>query len=200
VKTLPTTDRGRATLERILDAASELFYQRGIRATGLEHVVEASGTGKGQLYHYFASKHDLVLAVIDRQIEIVLEAQQPLLGTIASAADLHAWADLVVELHAVGDGPARCPLGALAAELAEDDPLAREALRRGFARWHDELAEGLRRMRSVGELPPQADPDALAEGLLAAYQGGLVLAQVRGNLDPLRSALDLALTGFQRPR
>jgi TetR/AcrR family transcriptional repressor of nem operon len=196
VKTLPTTDRGRATLERILDAASELFYHRGIHATGLEHVVEASGTGKGQLYHYFASKHDLVLAVIDRQIELVLDAQQPLLGTIATGADLRAWADLVVELHAAGDSPARCPLGALAAELAEDDPLAREALRRGFARWRDELARGLRRMRAVGELRAQADPDTLAEGLLAAYEGGLVLSQVRGDLDPLRAALDLALAGF----
>ena len=68
VSTRPTTDRGRATRERILEAASELFYRQGVTATGLDQVVTASGTGKGQLYHYFADKRELVHAVIERQI------------------------------------------------------------------------------------------------------------------------------------
>ena len=195
LKTVPTTDRGRATLERILDAATELFYRQGITATGLDAVIAASGTGKGQLYHYFASKRDLVLAVIDRQIELILAAQEPVLGTVTTRADLRRWADLLVSLNADSDSPARCPLGALAVELAEDDPLARDALREGFVRWRGEIAAAMRRVQSDGELRAGADPDALAEGMLAAYQGGLVLAQAHGTIAPLRAALDLALAG-----
>jgi hypothetical protein len=48
-------------------------------------------------------------------------------------------------------------------------------------------------MQDRGELPSEADPDERASGLLAAYQGGLVLAQASGDTAPLRHALDLAL-------
>jgi AcrR family transcriptional regulator len=188
----PTTDRGRATREQILDAASELFYRQGVTATGLDQIAGASGTGKGQLYHYFAGKRDLTHAVIERQIAAVLAAQQPRLDALATCADLRAWADDLIAAYASGDHPLRCPLGALAAELAEGDAQAREALACGFARWTQALAAGLRRMR---ELPPSAEPERLATALLSAYQGGLLLSQVHGDLEPLRAALDVALQG-----
>jgi hypothetical protein len=46
-----------------------------------------------------------------------------------------------------------------------------------------------------GEPVASADPRRLATALLSAYQGGLLLAQVRGELSPLRDALDVALRG-----
>jgi len=188
----PTTDRGRATREQILDAASELFYRQGVTATGLDQIAGASGTGKGQLYHYFDGKRDLTHAVIERQIAAVIAAQQPRLDALATRADLRAWADDLIAAYATRDHPLRCPLGALAAELAEGDTQAREALAHGFARWTQALATGLRRMH---ELPPSADPERLATALLSAYQGGLLLSQVHGDLAPLRMALDVALQG-----
>lgn len=182
----PSTDRGRATRERILDAASELFHRQGVGATGLEEVIAASGTGKGQLYHYFAGKRALVHAVVDRQIATVLAAQQTRLEQLSGPADLRAWAAELVAAYAEGDHPVRCPLGALVAELAEGDPEARAALDRGFARWADALAAGLRRAGV-------AAPERHATALLAAYQGGLLLSQARGDLAPLRTALDAAV-------
>jgi AcrR family transcriptional regulator len=189
VRAAPATVRGRATLDRILDAAALLFYEQGVRATGLEQIIAASSTGKGQLYHYFDGKGDLVLAVIERQIDRVLAAQQPLLRELTSAAAIDAWLDLLVQLHANGDHPVRCPLGALAAELAENDPAAREALSAGLRRWSGQIADGLRIIQSRGGLDPGADCDALADATLAAYQGGVLLAQAHGTLQPLRAAL-----------
>jgi TetR/AcrR family transcriptional repressor of nem operon len=191
----PTTDRGRATREQILEAASELFYRQGVTATGLDQIVAASGTGKGQLYHYFAGKRDLTHAVIERQIASIMADQQPRLDALATPADLRRWADALVEGYAEGDHPLRCPLGALAAELAESDPDARDALERGFGRWTEALAAGLTRLQAQGELPASADPARLAGALLSAYQGGLLLAQVRGDASPLRDALEVALRG-----
>jgi TetR/AcrR family transcriptional regulator, transcriptional repressor for nem operon len=185
---VPTTDRGRATRERILDAASELFHRRGVGATGLDQVIAASATGKGQLYHYFADKRALVHAVVDRQIATVLAGQQARLAGLAAPADLRAWADELVTAYQEADHPVRCPLGALVAELAEGDPEARAALAAGFGRWADALAAGLRRAGV-------AAPERQATALLAAYQGGLLLSQARGDLEPLRTALDAALTG-----
>jgi TetR/AcrR family transcriptional regulator, transcriptional repressor for nem operon len=192
MKTVPSTDRGRATLARIIDTASTLFYRQGVRATGLDQIIEISQTGKGQLYHYFADKADLVLAVIQRQVDEVIEAQEPLLADLDSWADIDAWLVVLIDLHEGSEDPVRCPLGALAAELAEGDPTARAALAEGFGRWTDLIAAGLRRVRDDGGLRPGADPDALAQGALAAYQGGLLLAQVEGSLVPLHAALDTA--------
>jgi AcrR family transcriptional regulator len=188
VSVAPSTDRGRATRERILDAASRLFYRQGVGATGLDQVIAASGTGKGQLYHYFSDKRALVHAVIDRQIATVLAAQELRLAQLATGEDLRAWADELVTAYAQADHPVRCPLGALVAELAEGDPAARAALERGFARWAAALAAGLRRAGV-------AEPERHATALLAAYQGGLLLSQARGDLDPLRMALDAAIAG-----
>src|ERR1700681_2886246 len=46
--------------ERILEAASDLFYRHGIRAVGVEAIAEAAGTNKMTLYRHFASKDELV--------------------------------------------------------------------------------------------------------------------------------------------
>src|SRR3954447_22203911 len=132
---LPSTDRGRATRERILDAASELFYRQGVGATGLDQVIAASATGKGQLYHYFADKRALIHAVVERQVDTVIAAQQARLEQLSGPADVRAWAGELVAAYRDADHPVRCPLGALVAELAEGDPEARAALDAGFGRW-----------------------------------------------------------------
>ena len=168
----PTTDRGRATREQILEAASELFYRQGVTATGLEQIVAAWGKN-GQLYHYFGGKRDLTHAVIERQVSSIMADQQPRLDALATRADLRAWADALMDSYAGGDHPLRCPIGALAVELA-NDPEARDALERGFGRWSEALAAGLARLHDHGELAASADPRRLATALLSAYQGGLL--------------------------
>ena len=194
MSTVPTTAKGRATVERILDAACVLFARQGVRATTLDQVGALSRTGRGQLYRYFGSRSDLVAAVVQRQVERVLEAQQPLLGSIAAAADVRAWCAAAATAYA-DDDPLRCPIGSLVHELVEDDGDAAQALAEGFGRWRTALAEGLRRVQRAGELAPGADPDALATALLAAYQGGVLLAAATGDRRVLRHALDAVVSG-----
>ena len=53
--------------QRILDTASTLFYERGVRAVGVDLVVEASGVAKTSLYRHFRTKDDLVVAFLERE-------------------------------------------------------------------------------------------------------------------------------------
>ncbi len=53
--------------EKILDAAFALFYKGGIHATGVDRVVEEAGVTRMTLYRHFPSKHELVLAVLNRR-------------------------------------------------------------------------------------------------------------------------------------
>ena len=55
--------------EKILIAASELFYSQGIRATGVDAIAKAANTTKMSLYKYFPSKDALVLAFLRKRDE-----------------------------------------------------------------------------------------------------------------------------------
>ena len=189
------TTRGRATRDRIVQAAAALIYQRGVAGTSLDDVRAVTATSKSQLYHYFADKSALVRAVIELQVEQVLAAQQAELDSVDSMAGLRRWGERVLAHN--GKDARGCPLGRLASELADSDPAARASLTAGFARWQGRLAAGLEAMRKHGALDPDADPQALALGLLAAVQGGLLLAQATRSDAPLRMALDLALDSVE---
>jgi AcrR family transcriptional regulator len=72
----PKTRRGQASRGRIVEAAADLMFTRGVRGTGLDDVLTATGVGKGQFYHYFPNKEALVRAVIARQAERILDGQR----------------------------------------------------------------------------------------------------------------------------
>jgi TetR/AcrR family transcriptional regulator, transcriptional repressor for nem operon len=184
------TKKGAETRGRIVGAAAELIFERGVAGTGMEDIKERAGVSSSQLYHYFADKQALVHAVIAHQSDAVLAAQEPLLGKLDSLDALRAWRDRAVaiekQLHCKGG----CPIGALAGELAEVDSAARADIAAGFARWEGAIAKGVEAMHERGELPAETDPDRLALAMLAAHQGGLVLTQVRRDPAPLEAALD----------
>jgi AcrR family transcriptional regulator len=75
-------DRGRATRERVIRAATELFAAHGYDGTSTEAVLQASGVSRGSLYHHFANKEALFLAVLEAMQERVAE------GLAVAAADL----------------------------------------------------------------------------------------------------------------
>ena len=68
VKPQPETksQKGAATRDQILDAASRLIHVHGYQSTSLDDVLRESGVGKGNFYYYFKSKEDLGYAIIDR--------------------------------------------------------------------------------------------------------------------------------------
>ncbi|MGW4490168.1 TetR/AcrR family transcriptional regulator [Amycolatopsis sp. NPDC004368] len=57
------------SVDRILDAAAELFYLHGLRGVGVEQVIERSGVAKSTLYVHFRTKEDLVAAYLRRTDE-----------------------------------------------------------------------------------------------------------------------------------
>jgi len=175
-----------------VDAAADLMYASGVAGTSLDAVMAASGTSKSQLYHYFADKDDLVAAVIALQTERVLQSQEPQLHHLDSMPGLRAWADAVVASQARQECVGGCPVGSLAAELA-DSPRARTLLAASFEQWESFLVAGFTAMQERGELVPDVDPHDLATSVMAALQGGLLLADITRTTRPLRLALDLAL-------
>src|SRR6267154_4004607 len=151
------TARGVATRSRIVEAAADLIYAHGVERTSLDDVMAASGVSKSQLYHYFADKDALVLEVIARQTERILDAQRPHLEALDSLSALKAWRDAFVRLNKAAQYRG-CPLGSLASELASDSEPARKRLAESFSMWGNRIESGLVKMRERGELGASADP------------------------------------------
>src|SRR5881296_3688317 len=179
----PATAKGRATRERILQAAAELIAEKGAAGMSLDDVRARTGASRSQLYHYFEDRDDLVRAVIDVTTDALIDVQGELLAHLDSWAGIERWFDALVELQAERQAAGGCPIGSLAGQLAEHDPQARTAIAAGLERWEAHLRDGLTRMRTRGKLRKDADPAALATATMASIQGGLLLTQIRR--DPL---------------
>jgi TetR/AcrR family transcriptional regulator, transcriptional repressor for nem operon len=184
------TTKGRATRERIVRAASELMLECGVARTTIEDIQEAAGVSTSQMYHYFANKGDLVAAVIDRQTDHVLGRQESELHRVDSIEALHRWRNMMVDVMRGHGCVGGCPIGSLASELSDADPLARASLARAFAQWEALIREGLAAVAARGELPPGLSVDRMALAMLSGVQGGLLLSQVRRDTSPLEAAVD----------
>jgi TetR/AcrR family transcriptional repressor of nem operon len=184
------TAKGRATRERIVRAASALMLERGVARTTIEDIQQAANVSTSQMYHYFGDKGDLVAAVIDLQSNQVLGGQQLELHRVDSIAALVRWRNTLVDVMRGRACVGGCPIGSLASELSETDPLARARLARAFARWEALIRDGLAAIAARGELPPGVDVDRMALATLAGVEGGLLLSQVRRDTGPLEAAVD----------
>jgi len=183
----PSTRRGRASRERIVERAAELFAERGIAATSVDEVLAAAGAGKGQFYHYFRGRDELAAAGVGYRCAQVVAGLTQALGSVSTLAELEqALAGFTAGFEQAG--MPGCPIGTLAAEVADRNEDARLQAAAGFDAWERLLAGALERMRQRGELRADAAPAVLATGLLASLEGGMVLSQARKDMTSLRVA------------
>src|SRR6266699_2036748 len=188
----PMTRRGRASRERIVERAAELFAERGIAAVSVDEVLAAAGAGKGQFYHYFRSRDELAAAAVGFRCAQVVAGLGEALGGVSSLVGLEqALAGLVTGFEQ--SGMPGCPIGTLATEVAGRNEDARIQAAAGFDAWEQLLEDALERMRQRGELRADAGPAALATGLLASIEGGMVLSQARKDMTSLRVAVEAGL-------
>ena len=109
----PMTRRGRASRDRIVERAAELFAERGIAADSVDEVLAAAGAGKGQFYHYFRGRDELAEAAVGFRCAQVVAGLTEALGGVSSLAGLEqALAGFMAGFEQ--SGLPGCPIGTLA--------------------------------------------------------------------------------------
>jgi AcrR family transcriptional regulator len=168
--------------QRILDAASELFYQNGIRATGVATIISHAGVAKATFFHHFPAKSDLVIAWLQQpasrwfdRIRAELDAT-----TQSPASRLLSFFDLLGEWFAQDDFR-----GCAFQNAAAETPEAAHALRQATHDYALEIQHYLRRTAKDAGL---SNPAGIAEQLHLLAQGAIATAVATRSREAARVA------------
>jgi AcrR family transcriptional regulator len=139
----------RAKNEAILDAASDVIFERGLGAP-LDEVARRAGVSKQTIYNHYGSKGDLLRALIERRSKTI-SAPLELPGAEAMPVEtLAAYAEALLRTIMIDRGVALIRL--MIAGAGQDTELANTALPGGFRGARHRLTDFLRREASVGRL------------------------------------------------
>jgi TetR/AcrR family transcriptional repressor of nem operon len=192
------TEKGTATRLRIVRTAADLFHKKGVVATSPDEIIEASGTGKGQFYHYFKNKDGLVHEVLSVYLSAIEKGLTPVNYDIRSWADLEKWFFDHLELQTTFSMTRGCPFGTIGNGVTEDDELIRVDLMRIFDTVRGKLSAFFIMEKARGRLMPEADETKLAEFCLATVQGAMLMGKIRRDADVVEVTMRQALEHLKR--
>ncbi|KIR65057.1 TetR/AcrR family transcriptional regulator [Micromonospora haikouensis] len=160
-----------ARRQQILDAARRCFLRDGFHRTSMQDVIAEAGLSVGAVYRYFPSKNDLITAIAQ---SVVGGADQVFAGLTATDPPLPLVEALDRALTYV-DGQAGpdgiLPLALQVWSEAQRDPALAEFVRATYDRLRGHFAVLAARARETGELPPDADPEAVGAALFGLIPG-----------------------------
>lgn len=186
------------TRERLVETARDLFLVQGYNATGIAQILKMSDTNSGSLYHYFPTKEDLLLAVLEwYRDNIYVGLLKPVYDRIDDPIErifgvLDGYRQLVTML----EFEYGCPIGNLALELSNSHPIARNLIRENFENWLVSIQENLVQARN--RLPENTDTKALALFTLTVMEGAVMLAKTYRTVEPFDTAVSQLRDHYDR--
>ncbi len=167
-----------AARQRLLEVASKLFYQEGIRAIGVDTIAQQSGVGKPTLYRHFSTKNDLIAAYLEQEDSMHWRWFDEVIALHAGSPkeQLLAWFQACAQRMSE-PGFRGCPFLNALAEIAEPDhPAHRRAV--------EHERELRKRLAHLSQQAGARDPLALADQLLLILNGALTSASLFGETSP----------------
>ncbi|MGJ8527883.1 TetR/AcrR family transcriptional regulator [Maritalea sp.] len=177
--------KGELTRERLIAVAAELFQAKGYQAIGLNEICTVGGLPKGSMYYHFPKgKEEIAVAVIEAsklEIGANIEAARGMAASVDQFVDLlngHFSQNL-----SGSDFTKGCPITTINLEMASESESIRKACDAAFAHWTDQCAAFLVSSGFASEKSKE-----LAEFLLAAIEGAMILARAEKSVAPLNRA------------
>ena len=172
--------------ERILRTACELFYQRGIRAVGVDAIASEAGTNKMSFYRNFPSKDELVAEYLRGEERKGWQCWDKTVAEHAGnpRAQVEALFDVLVT-NACQDGSRGCALANAAVEITELDHPARPVI-------EEYKAEMRRRFRRLAREMGAREPNSLGDALMLLWEGSYLARLTFGQDGPVRGAAKAA--------
>jgi TetR/AcrR family transcriptional regulator, transcriptional repressor for nem operon len=166
-----------STKDRIVGEALRLFWEKGYASTSIADILKAADANAGSLYHFFPGKQDLLCAVLDAyQSGIRPMLLEPAWAGVTDPIErifalLGRYRQLLIDTGCTYG----CPIGYLALELHEPDPVVRERIAANFDGWVDAIEQCIVTARD--RFPGDVDPRRLAHFVLTTMEGAVMQAR-----------------------
>lgn len=172
--------------DRIMRTATELFYQRGIRAVGVDTIANEAGTNKMSFYRSFASKDDLVAEYLREEERDAWSHWDEAMAAHAGnpRAQIEALFDMLVSSSCKDDSRG-CALANAAVEITETGHPGRPVIEKY-------KSEMRRRFRELAEEMRARDPSALGDALMLLWEGSYLARLTLGREGPVQGATNAA--------
>ncbi|HEY0276501.1 MAG TPA: TetR/AcrR family transcriptional regulator [Paenirhodobacter sp.] len=174
------------TRDRLIATGLRALMSKGYDGVGIGPILTEAGVPKGSFYHYFASKDDFVIAILDAYDAHYRAIREQIFadGSLDPLSRLDAYFG-VLEQELIDSFPAGgCLYGILSQSLSGRSPGLRDRLAQVFRSWQQGLAELIIEARAAGQLPDAVDPQAAAALAVDLYEGALVRGKAEGSLTP----------------
>lgn len=190
-----TKQEAQETRARLLDAAEQLFHERGVSRTSLQDIAQAAGVTRGAVYWHFEDKVQLFNAMMERATMPLEEDFEPSVspGPDRPLDDLRLRLMNVMHCAAFNARTRRAfEIANLRVEFVGEMASIRGRKVAAHREWTEHNRDAFERARALGQLPPDVDAHQAAIGLMALI-GGLLHHWI---LDP--EAFDLMEVGQAR--
>jgi TetR/AcrR family transcriptional regulator, transcriptional repressor for nem operon len=180
---------------RILETAYELFSSGGFEAVSMDRVAEKAGLKKANLFHYYRTKDALGAAVIEEAAKRHADGMRALFAD--RTQDPVTAVKGLFDRGTAGmrkDCSRGCFIGKMGQELDERSPEMRRKLESCLTGWRGDIAAFLEGWRKKGYFRAGFKPAEAADGILALYEGGLLIAKVSGDEEAVEHARRAAVT------
>lgn len=171
------------TKENLINSAIELIGNRSYNAVGVQELCEHAGVKKGSFYHFFLSKRDLTLEALDAiWKKFKSDTLDPVFNSDAST--LEKFETLLKRSYEYQSGRkdcvgcmTGCGFGNLALELSTQDEAIRKKIEEIFCEWTRYLEGVIVQAVKEGVLPPETDPSATSQAMVAYIEGVFLLGK-----------------------
>src|SRR5215813_1005980 len=189
---------GVETKRKIIATAADLFHKQGVHLTSTDEIIEVSGTGKGQFYHYFKNKEGLVHEVLLTHLEMISTGESPVNYDINSWDELRDCFLIHIKLQERFNMTRGCPIGTVGNEVTEHDELIRQDVNLIFEVIKNKLAAFFIREKAKGKLSDEIDEERLADFCLATLQGAMMIGKVQRSPQPVETTIRETLKHIER--
>lgn len=179
------------TKQLLLEQGMTMLLRHGYHDLGITAVLEATKVPKGSFYHHFKTKEDFGLQVIDLYMTEVHAGLDFCLGdkSLAPLQRVRRFFELSEEKYRT-EGYLGCLLGGLGQELSGVSDVFRRKVEECFLVIAQRIAGVLAEAMALGDLPPDSDPQQMAELLVNCWEGAALRTRLRRDPAPLRDMLD----------
>lgn len=189
------------TRSRLVAVGTELFGRKGFNGCGLSEVLKTAGVPKGSFYHYFSSKEEFGIALVEAACDDFKRELEPLLSD-RDRSPLDRLRGLFEHIYEEcrQKGPTvECLVPKLALETAHLSVPMHQAVQNAYRMWGELLADLIREGQESGEIRVDHDAVRIADTLIMLWEGATMRMQIDRSVGPLDAFLTFAFDALVRP-